>query len=80
MTAPPRSLHDPWIAAADESLDLDPVGRFVQTDADPAIGRRADGFYSAAWTLTLWGSMSLGSAGATCANLAKPNSIAGTPR
>jgi len=70
----------PWIAAADESLDFAPVGRFVQTDADAAIGRRPDGFYSAGRTLTLWGSMALGSAGATCANLAKPNSIAGTPR
>ncbi len=45
-----------------------------------SLHRKSGGFYSAAWTLTLWGSMSLGSAGATCAYRAKPNSIAAMPR
>ena len=31
------------IAAADEGFDLAPVGRFVQADADPALGAKIGG-------------------------------------
>jgi hypothetical protein len=68
MTAPPRSLHDPWIAAADKASTS------IQSAASSRqfLFRRLD--------TQVVGSMSLGSAGATRANLAKPNSIAATPR